>query len=96
MAKFIELPRLANGGDVTELRDFADHLTNRSIPEFESVLSGIDQRISSTSWSGQDAINFIDQWDEIRNRVRSICSELEYMSGKALAQAQTQENVSQL
>ncbi len=96
MAEFKPLPGQAVGGEVSELRAFASHLTTKALPDMEQVFQQIDQKIGQTTWSGADAKAFSSDWQQQRQSIMNqLKSALEGVSQKATQQAQSQEQVSQ-
>ena len=96
MADFKKLPGAAVGGDVDELRRFAQHLTSKSLPDFEQIFNQIDNQITNTTWSGGDANQFSQSWAQHRREMfLNLQNILQDVSQRATAQALSQEQVSQ-
>jgi hypothetical protein len=85
----------AVGGDVTELRAFASHLTTKAIPDFKDVFLKIDAQINNTTWQGNDAKTFAEKWEQHKNEItQRLEGMLNETSEQAKQQAQQQETTS--
>jgi ubiquinone biosynthesis protein Coq4 len=95
MAEFKKLPGSAVGGDVEELRAFANHLTTKSLTDMQLVLQQIDHKIAQTTWSGPDANKFAMEWNQLcASTITNVRNLLTGISQRAMAQAAQQEKTS--
>ena len=96
-AQFIKLNGQAVGGDVAQLRQLSDYLTNKALTDLKGVFDGVDGKMNVTTWAGTDADKFATEWNDLRMKTeQSITAMLQDTATRAKQQADAQEQVSQV
>jgi uncharacterized protein YukE len=94
MSSFIKLPGGALGANIEQMTALASHL-NQSIEQLENVFKTIDNKISATTWSGNDASQAETQWQSTRqSTMNNLRTMLDSMSQAIKNQSQQQQQAS--
>ena len=79
MAEFIQLPGGALGANIEQMTQLVNFL-RQAIEQLENVFKGIDNKVSATTWSGNDARTQASNWNQTRqstmNNLRSLLDQL--------------------
>lgn len=95
-AMFRPLPNGALGAHIPEMQSLSTHLRS-SIDQLEQVFKGIDSKICSTTWSGNDARGAQTQWNATRQQtMNNLHNILQTMSTAITKQAGQQEATSNI
>ncbi len=88
-AQFIKISGGGNivGSDHVELARFGDFLLTNAIDDLNTLMNTIDTRIGQITWTGDDATQFEQNWEEAKRLLKQNVEELLHQNGQ-LAKAE--------
>jgi hypothetical protein len=87
--KFIPISGSILGADDQALGVFGDYLLGDAIHELDVFTDAIDKRMEVITWSGPDATEFEQNWQTVKNTIKTTIDQL-LMENGTLAKSNAQ------
>jgi hypothetical protein len=81
-AQFIKIGAGVVGSDHVELARFGDFLLTNAIDDLNTLMNTIDGKITAITWTGDDATQFEDNWEEAKRMLKQNVEELLHSNGE--------------
>ncbi len=95
MSAFQEVGNGAVGANVAQLKTFGGFLKTESAQKIQDLVSKVNGEMGKTAWSGNDAKDFVGDWEKVQTELKKIVEMFEGFGTLAIKQAEQQDQTSQ-